>query len=95
MRITAPLGVLRGRPMPRSPLLASSLCPMKRQNKEAPRRRASEAGGEAQSGGVEFGVSNNVRCIDSEGSAFVARPLPLGRSRVGPNCGACHPAHVN
>lgn len=84
------------------PLLASSLRPMKRESKEAQRKRASERGRGEESGGDEFGVSNNVRRIDSGGSAFIAHPSLSSGSfflshsgGMGPNPGACHPAQIN
>lgn len=73
------------------PLLASSPSTTKEKNK-----------GRGNVDGDEFGVSNNVRRIDSEGSASVAHPSRSGRSLflsrsggMGPNPGACHSAQIN
>ncbi|KAL7389045.1 hypothetical protein ABVT39_025337 [Epinephelus coioides] len=82
------------------PLLASSLSPVKEENK---RGSEEESQPERKRGGDEFfGVSDNVRRIDSEGSVFIAHPSPSSRSLflsrsggMGPNPGACHPAQIN
>lgn len=73
--------------------------------KEQERFRGKESQREGrESGGDEFGVSNNVRRIDSEGicfhcSSLTEQQITLPPSRSlrwrGPSPGACHPAQIN